>query len=543
MNVTAATNNRWGTEVRTGPHGKAYTHRPRCLPDLLADIVRWQDRTVLVAGQRRISFADHVEDVNQLAAELILRGLQPGQRVVLLAGNSPEWVTAFWAVAQAGGVLVLANAWWSAQEVENALNVIEPVYIFADDDRRALVPSRYPIIAMSSVRELAGTHRHAETVPIYPARESDPAIILFTSGTEGAAKGVILDHRSVVANIQNLLVRTRRLPTELTDSHHGTVSLMCLPLFHIGGIQTFVSAQLSGGKLLFLDGRFSADEVLTLIEREKVRFFGGVPTMIARVLDSPNLPGYDTSSLVSIAMGGSLVVPELAERIKRGFPSASRSITSVYGQTESGGALTAAGGTDLLDRPGCVGKALPTTELMIADPDEAGVGEVCARAPTLMSGFVGTQIDQHYPIDAAGWLHTGDLGRIDSDGYLYIVGRSRDIIIRGGENIAPGHIENRLLQHPAVMDVAVVGLPHPSLGEEVGAAVVTRPDVEVDPAELEIFGAAALARFEVPTRWWISTRAFPLNGTGKVAKRELVDTWVDTKSTTTSKGTDGNEQS
>jgi long-chain acyl-CoA synthetase len=534
---------RWGSEVSHGPAGKVYTHRPRCLSDLLGDIARWGERTALVAGQRRISFGDHISDVNEVAAALVGRGLRPGGRVVLLAGNSPEWVTAFWAVAQAGGVLVLANAWWSAQEIEDALDTIGPELVFADEERRQFVPSRCAVIPMSAVRDMVDGEPRVGDVPTHVAQESDPAIILFTSGTEGAAKAVVLNQRSVVANVQNLLVRTRRLPSELSDDHHGTVSLMCLPLFHIGGIQSFVCAQLSGGRLLFLDGRFDPEEVLTLIEREQVRFFGGVPTMVARVLDSPNLQSYNTSSLVSIALGGSLVVPELAEKIKRGFPSAQHSISSVYGQTESGGALTAAGGTDLLDRPGCVGKPLPTAEIMIADPDDEGVGEVYARAPTLMSGFTGAPAHTVSPIDDAGWLHTGDLGRIDSDGYLYIVGRSRDIIIRGGENIAPGHVENRLLKHPAVLDVSVVGLPHQGLGEEVGAAVVTFPQARVESAELASFAAAALARFEVPTRWWISDTPFPLNGTGKVVKRQIVEAWVDTQTTVTTKGACQRDQS
>ena len=137
-------------------------------------------------------------------------------------------------------------------------------------------------------------------------------------------------------------------------------------------------------------------------------------------------------------------------------------------------------------------------------------------------------IDAINPIDAGGWLHTADLGRLDAEGYLYIVGRSRDIIIRGGENVAPGHVEDRLLQHPAVRDVAVVALPHPTLGEEVGAAVVVRSDDEIDASDLRAFAAATLAHFEVPSRWWITTEPLPMNGTGKVVKRELVERWIDT---------------
>jgi long-chain acyl-CoA synthetase len=525
----------WGTDIVeetvAGHRRRVYRHRRRHVGDLLSDLVRWGDRTALVQGTRRISYREHVGHVELVAAQLIRRGVTQGSRVMLLAANSPEWVTAYWAVFAAGGVAVPGNAWWSEAEVAHAVTTVKPDVVFADASAARLLPPGVEVLEQREVRALiesGSLSKPAVSPP--PPDEDDPAMILFTSGTMGAAKGVLLSHRAVIANVHNLLVRTNRLPSTLSDDHVGTVSMMCLPLFHIGGLQSLMAGQLSGGRMLFLDGRFDPVEVLALIERERVRFFGGVPTMVSRVLDCPKIGEFDTSSLVSIAMGGSVVVPELAERIKRGFPSASRSITSVYGQTEAGGALTSANGTDLLDRPGCVGRPLPVAEIRIANPDPDGVGEVIAQSPTLMMGFVGDdQSDGSStgPIDAAGWLHTGDLGRFDDDGYLYIVGRSREIIIRGGENIAPGHVENCLLQHAAVADVAVVGLPHPSLGEEVGAAVVLKPAATVDPAELRSHAAKMIARFEVPTRWWLRTEALPLNAAGKVVKRDLISHWTD----------------
>ncbi|WP_036472430.1 class I adenylate-forming enzyme family protein [Mycobacterium triplex] len=519
---------RWGSEVTQTSDGRRYVHRPRCVADLTIDLARWGDRVVLVAGERRITFADHLADIDEVAGELRRRGLGPGKRIVILASNSPEWVTALWAIAKIGATAVFANMWWSDTDLADTLDRVQPALVVVDDDyadRPAL--QRWPLLTISTVRVLVDAQPSGPPEPPYLPAESDPAAIFFTSGTEGMPKGVVLSQGAVVANIQNVLVRTRRLPDQLPDDHRATVSLMCLPLFHVGGFQTLISAQLSGGRVLFLDGHFDAEKVLSLIQRERATFFGAVPTMIARVLDCPRLDQYDTSSVVSVAMGGSLVVPELAEKITRGLPSARRSISSIYGQTESGGSLTAAGGTELLERPGCVGRPLPTTEIRIANPDGDGVGEVLAKAPTLMSGFL-DEDQAANPIDAEGWLHTGDLGRVDADGYVYIVGRLRDIIIRGGENIAPGHVEDRLLQYPGVRDVAVVGLPHPSLGEEVGAAVVFRPDVAIDVRDIRDFAAATLAHFEVPSRWWISTEPLPLNSTGKVAKREIVDRWIDT---------------
>lgn len=532
MSGVSVAGRRWGSEVTDSGAGRCYTHRPLCVGDLAADFGRWGDRTVLIAGERRITFSEHLADINEVAAALGRRGVGPGDRVVVLAANSPEWVTAFWAIARTGAVVVFANAWWSDDEVREVLDRVQPALVVADDIWCAKPPvQRHPLISTTVLRGLIDGEPKAAAQPLHIPAETDPAAVFFTSGTEGVPKGVVLSQGAVVANIQNVLVRTHRLPDQLPEDHRGTVSLMCLPLFHVGGFQTMVSAQLSGGRLLFLEGRFDAEEVLGLIERERVTFFGGVPTMIARLLESPALQHHDTSSVLSVAMGGSLVVPELAEKIARGLPSARRSISSIYGQTESGGALTSAGGTDLLDKPGCVGKPLPTVEIRIADPDDEGVGEVLARAPTLMSGFLGEGTAPN-PIDDHGWLHTGDLGRWDEEGYLYIVGRSRDIIIRGGENIAPGHVEDRLLQHPSVRDVAVVALPHPSLGEEVGAVVVTRPGIAVGNAELEAFAAETLARFEVPSRWWVTSTPLPLNTTGKVVKRELVERWMDNNRST-----------
>jgi long-chain acyl-CoA synthetase len=519
----------WSAEVINGPTGRHYRHRPASVAQLLGDLARWGNRDCLVQGQRRITYAEHVVDIDTVAAHLVQAGVRPGDPVMLLAANSPEWVTMFWAVIRAGGVVVPANAWWSAREVSGALDLIRPRLVFADDRRAALVSGAEMLRAGEVLALVSRPARpRVPPAPLPDVAEEDPAMVLFTSGTMGAAKGVQLSHRAIVANLQNILVRTRRLPTDLPDEHQGAVSLMGLPLFHIGGLQTLMSGQLTGGRLLFLDGAFDADRVLSMIESERVRFFGGVPTMVARLLDCPRLADYDTSSLVTVAMGGSLVVPELAERIRRGFPSARASITSIYGQTEAGGALTAAGGTDLLDRPGCVGRPMPVTELRLHDPDRDGVGEVLARAPTLMSALISADRDDAMsPVDSEGWLHTGDLGRVDDDGYLYIVGRSREIIIRGGENIAPGHVENALLRHPGVADVAVVGLPHPELGEEVAAAVVVRPGSTVSADDLRAHVTEHLAKFEVPSRWHVTERPLPLNAAGKVAKRDLIRTWAD----------------
>ena len=515
---------RWGRAVErstvAGYPCLVHAVRPRAMAELLVDARRWAGRRYLVEGERRLTFEAHEQAVTRVAARLRDAGVQRGQRVLLLAFNRSEWVLAFWALQWLGATAVLGNAWWSAAEVAEAVRSVAPTLIVTD--RPADMPSGVPVLGIDA---LAGALAHGEALSAPAiAAEDDPALILFSSGTTGAAKGVVMSHRSVIANLHNLLALTGRLPNELDPAAPGTVSLLTVPLFHLAGIQISLSTLLSGGSLVFLPGRFDPEAVLRLIEREGVRVWGAVPTMVSRVLDCPALKTTDVSSLRSIPMGGAAVPPELRARVAAAFPGIQQRVGSLYGLTEAGGVLAAGSGRDLEGRPQCVGRPLPVVEIRIDQPDAAGVGEILVRTPTATGGYWG---DPRPLVDAEGWLRSGDLGRLDGDGRLYVVGRSKDIIIRGGENIASLHVERRLLAHPAVRECAVVALPHADLGEEVGAAVVLDPEAQVDAAALREHARAALARFEVPTRWWIRADALPTNAAGKVLKRELVSGWQD----------------
>jgi long-chain acyl-CoA synthetase len=280
---------------------------------------------------------------------------------------------------------------------------------------------------------------------------------------------------------------------------------------------------LLGGTLVFPRGRFDLTEVLDLMESEGVHRWGGVPTMVGRVLNDPTIEGRDLSSVRAISLGGSPVPPELVARIKTRFPNVERGVSQVYGLSEGGGTLTAASGCDLVERPGTAGRALPLVELRIDRPDEKGTGEVVARIPRQMLGYWGQPSDR--AIDDDGWVHTGDLGHLDDDRHLFITGRVKDLIIRGEENIAAPHVENVLLRHPEIRDVAVYGRPDADLGEIVAAAVVLDPASPVTVAELRAFAAEHLAYFEVPTSWWLRTDLLPSNDVGKVHKRHLLASW------------------
>jgi acyl-CoA synthetase (AMP-forming)/AMP-acid ligase II len=441
---------------------------------------------------------------------------------MILAFNSAEWIVAYWATLAAGAVVVLANAWWSEAELRHALGVVDVALILADPRSAKLVPDGMPVLELEDMAA-----RAAGRPPLSPAPplagEDEPAMILFTSGTSGPPKGAVLPHRSVIALQHMLLHVTRQLPHTLTDESPREVALQTGPLFHIGGVQALVRQLLLGGTLVFPRGRFDPVEVLDLIEAEGVHRWGGVPTMVNRVLNDPSVEGRDLSSVKAISLGGAPVPPEIVTRIKARFPNVERGVSQVYGLSEGGGTLTAASGRDLVERPGTAGRALPLIELRIAEPDEKGTGEVVARTPTQMLGYWGQQSTD--AIDEDGWVHTGDLGHIDADGYLFITGRMKDLIIRGGENIAAAHVENVLLRHPEIRDVAVCGRPDPDLGEIVAAAVVLDAGSTVTVNDLRSFAAEHLAYFELPTSWWLRTEPLPQNDVGKVQKRRLQADW------------------
>jgi acyl-CoA synthetase (AMP-forming)/AMP-acid ligase II len=245
--------------------------------------------------------------------------------------------------------------------------------------------------------------------------------------------------------------------------------------------------------------------------------------MIRRVIEHPDLAIRDTSTLRSVTVSGTHVSPHVFEQVRQAFPTARRNAGTIYGMTEAGGTLTVATGKDLVARPGTVGQPFPVVELKIEDPDSSGRGEIIARSPTNMTEYLGSA--EPCVVNAEGWLHTGDIGRIDDEGYLFIEGRIKDVIIRGGENIACPNVEAALIEHPAVAEVAVMGFPDEEFGEVVAAVVVPRDGVEVTAEDLEAFASERLAYFEVPRRWWLRSEQLPTNATGKVVKQPLREAW------------------
>jgi acyl-CoA synthetase (AMP-forming)/AMP-acid ligase II len=520
----------WGDEVVAGTYGGysglLYLRRPHNFAELLTGVNRWADRPFLIHGERRISFGEFFAAVGAARERLLPKAIQPGDRVMLLAYNSPDWVLALWAIWSVGAVPVLGNRWWSQREADHSIALVDPRVVITDA----------PDLAGHSAIDIADlrwcfTDSVAATPDIPgPRDEENPAVVLFTSGSTGMPKAVELPFRSVVANQQNVLARSRQLPHLIPADGPQPVSLISTPLFHIGAFATLITQTITGGRIVFNTGRFDPGQVLAVIESERIQRWGAVPTMAARLLEHPEFESFDLSSLRSFPLGGAPVPPVLLERLARRLPQLQgRGMVNMWGMTEGGGFFTVATGADLQRHPKTVGRALPTVELRIAEPDSDGKGEIVVRSPTSMLGYVGISGDiSGGTMDSDGWLHSGDLGHLDGDGYLFIDGRSKDMVIRGGENIACPHVEAALMRHPDVIEAAVIGLPHPDLGEELAAVVVYRSGGSA-PTEEELVAhmTGEVAYFAVPTRWRIRPEPLPTVGTEKVDKKGLHSEFAD----------------
>ncbi|MCC2674908.1 MAG: acyl--CoA ligase, partial [Ramlibacter sp.] len=409
----------WGDQIAEetirGIPFRMYTQRPRRVESLLPYAARWGDRPHIVQGDRTLSFAQLHNAVLAKAKELATLGVVAGDRVLLLGWNSPEWVVNFWGCFQAGAVPVLANAWWSAAELANAARLVEPRLILADAHAAARLPAGW----RSGLWGITPSAQ-VDPSPAAPARdEEDTGLIIFTSGTSGQPKAVVLTHRAMLARLHMTLQVTRKLPHQVDEAARD-VTLITGPLFHVGGMQTLMRAVIVGDTLVFPSGRYDPAEVLALIESQKVNRWNAVPTMVSRLLDHPDVARRDLSSLKAISIGGAPVHKELMKRIRESLPSVSPRIPTGYGLTENGGQATGSAGSEDVDKLGSTGRPMPLVEVKFLAHSGFPDGEILLRSPTQMSGYF--RLDES-PIDAEGWLHTGDLGRLDEKGQLWITGR------------------------------------------------------------------------------------------------------------------------
>ncbi len=514
---------------------------PPSLRELFATARQRGDDTFLVYEDERWSFATTMAAVDALGATLVGRyGVQRGDRVAIGMRNYPEWVVSFAATTSVGAVSVSLNAWWSEDELDYALADSGATVLIADAERVARAEPacrRLGIrtIAVRTALDEAGDADRWEDVVVPGAalpdviiEPDDDATILYTSGTTGRPKGAVSTHRAILQALLGFGCRTAldrlRRPEE-APSGGPPVFILIVPLFHVTGcVPVMLSCFASGLKLVIMY-KWDAERALALIERERVTNFVGVPTQSWDLLESPRFAEFDTSSLTSVGGGGAPAPPELVKRVASSFAKGRPSIG--YGMTETNAYGPGNSGVDYTTNPTSTGRVTPILEIDVRDPDDRSLpigerGEIWFKGPNLIRGYW-NRPDATAETIVDGWLRTGDIGRIDAEGFVYVEDRAKDMVLRAGENVYCTEVEAALYEHPAVYEAAVFGVPHERLGEEVAAAVYRRPGHSLTAEELQAHVRQRLAPFKVPSRIILLDAPLPRNPAGKVLKRELRD--------------------
>ena len=481
---------------------------------------------------RRWTYGALLADSERLAGALATR-FRLGERVVVWAPNSPEWVLMEYACALAGLVLVTANPAYQVRELRYVLEQSGAVALFLVEQFRgnpmaeigaAAVDDLPTIREVVDMNDAAALHAvDGEGAQVLPdVSPDDAAQIQYTSGTTGFPKGAVLSHRGLVNNARYYAGRCG-----VTER---TTWINPMPMFHTSGCGMLTLGSLQAGCRMVLVSLFDPYVIVGLIESEKANVALGVPTMILALLDAQEARPRDISTLELVSSGGAMVAPELVRRARRIFGCA---FSTLYGQTEHSPVITQHHSDDSIDDIcSTVGQPSPQTEVSIrrvSDNRTAAIdeiGEICARSPCVMLGYNDDDKATAEAIDADGWLHTGDLGRMDARGYVTITGRVKEMIIRGGENHFPADIENVLLEHASVAEVAVVGLPDETWGEVIAAFVRTDDGREIDKDTLHAHCRASLSPQKTPAVW-CQVDAFPMTGSGKIQKFKLRDGYLE----------------
>ena len=533
---------------------QVYKQRFSSMRDLLAIGDARPELDWIVQGERRLTFGAHNALVRRTAAGMLERGVKQGDRVAVVSANTMEWVVMFWACAAIGAACVPLNAWWKSEELEFALNDSGAVLLYCDVKRWAVVRD-----IVSGLSDLANVYvmgidaadgiaqpdsallasGDVDSLPKVDVAEDDLLAILYTSGTTGKPKGATITHRQALANLQNLsllnaaaaLIAAQATPAQADPdpTPAQAANLLVVPLFHVtGALATMVPGYAGGAKLVLMPpGQFDPDEAMATIEREKITSIGGVPTVMWRIVEADNFEKFDLSSVLRIGYGGAPAAPELVEKINIAFPQVRKTLSTAYGLTETASVATVNIGEDYFSHPGSVGRVVPTVEAMIIDEDgnalPAGeTGEIALRGPTIMMrGYWNRPDATEAAFLPAGWFRSGDIGHIDPDGFIYLSDRAKDMIIRAGENVYCVEIENVLFEHPHVLDAAVVGVAHRTLGEEVKAVVQLRVGSTTTVDDLRKYCGERLSWFKVPEYIDILEVPLPRNPAGKVLKNLL----------------------
>ena len=522
-----------------GERVRVFANRARSLRDVLLRGREFANAEYLVFRDgdrdRRYTFGDHEKLVASAAAALSDRfGVGPGDRVAILAANCPEWIISFWATVSLGAICAGLNGWWTEDEIRHAVENSKPKLLIADRKRAARVTSDLdvPILIVEDDFEALLASYPGADLPTQPIAEGDPAVILYTSGTTGRAKGVVHTHGNVTNMLMVSFFHGARLmmanPKQAELPQLANSILVTSPLFHVSGLHcAAVTAMAGGAKTVWPMGRFDPKTTLELIEREQVTGWGYTATVFHRLVNHPKVQDYDLSSFRSVGGGGSPIPAPLIEKAHALFPQCSHTMGVGYGLTEGTALGTLNAGEELTDDPSSVGRPVPTVEVEIRDElgrsvAEGEEGEIHLRGPLVMREYWEDPEATKAAIKPGRWLNTGDVGRLQG-GKLYIASRKRDLILRGGENVYPFEIEQRLEAHPAIAEAAVIGVDHEEFGQEVKAVVVFEKGQESAAEALGRWVADALAYYKVPSLWETRKLPLPRNATGKVLKNALRD--------------------
>jgi long-chain acyl-CoA synthetase len=519
-----------------------FKNAPRNVPELFATSRDLQE-SFLVYEDEEWSFADVMNEADALGYALVhTYGIKKGDRVGIAMRNLPEWIISFAAILSVGAISVSLNAWWTEDELDYALNDSSVSLLIADNERivRAHEPCARLGIPILGVRldQLQPLPPHVSSwndvmvrgvpMPMVEIHPDDDATILYTSGTTGFPKGAVSTHRAITNAIMafassGAIQGARRGPGE-PGSGAKPCFILIVPLFHVTGCIPVLMSCFSWHFKLVMMYRWDPERALELIERHKVTSFVGVPTQSWDMLEHPNFSKYDTSSLLAVGGGGAPAPPKLVARVESSFRQGRPSIG--YGMTETNAYGPGNTGDDYVNHPTSTGH-VPTIVMDVEIRDEDGNavatnerGEIWMRSPTLIRGYWNKPEATAETIEN-GWLRSGDIGRIDEDGFLYIEDRAKDMVLRAGENVYSAEVEAAIYEHPAVTEAAVFGVPHERLGEEVACVVVLREGGQLTEDELRNHVGERLAAFKVPTRVAFTHEALPRNPAGKFLKREL----------------------
>ncbi len=536
------------SSVVNGEKVRDFVNRPKVLAELGHNFSQYGKKICMVYGSRRISYADLESYILKVAGSLQNDyGVTHGDRVAILSANNPDWIITFWAVVSCGAVCAPLNSWWKEDEILYALRETGAKILIADLKRFQRIADRLdelPDLQAVFVVEYGDsdplpnddrvhcfselTQQSSTAAMKVKVVEDDDAVIIFTSGTTGRPKGAVITHQAWITGLMNMGFATEvavRMYPQVSSNSQPVVVLCTLPFFHVAGAHGLVlGAVASGARLVIPQGGFDPVAAMLLIEREGVTRWSAVPTMVWRLCTHHKRKHFALTSVRDIAYGGSPSSIRHQALARETFPGLI-AISNAYGLTETGSVFAMNTGAEFEQRPGSVGRPFPTAEVSIVDNtgrvQPADVcGEIWVKGPFLMREYWQQAAATERTIKE-GWLRTGDIGYFDEEGFLYVTDRQKDIIIRGGENISSAETENRILEHPDVDEVAVIGVEHPEWGEEVKAIIHLKDGANIPAEEIRQWVGEKLADFKVPAHIEFRSNPLPRNALGKLSKNEL----------------------